>query len=78
MENKPERAIVFELKVEADSEEDLSHALSDLATQIACGELSEASVSGGYSWSHVYSVKRNVITHDEYFEQINVLLGKEA
>ena len=77
MNEKPERAIVFTLKIEADSEKELINALNNLTTQFSVGELYESSVSGGYSWSHVYNVKRNNITHDEYFDKVSELLEKE-
>ena len=77
MEEKLERAIVVELKIEADDIGSLVNALHDLATQIAVEQyVPLSSVCGGYSWSHILTSRTHEITHDEYFEQIEKVLSK--
>lgn len=71
MEGKLERAVVFLAKIEADDEDSLVKALHDMATAIAINGLSERSISGGVSWSHIYTSRKNDIDHDEYFRLIN-------
>lgn len=69
-EKGPRRRVVAEIKVGADSWEDLRHELVHLATEIARhGNLSKWSVSGGYSCGHVITTSEDEsVTHDSWAE----------
>lgn len=72
----PKRAIEFRVVIEADTLRDLAHTLFDLSNRVAGGDLSQHSVSGGYSsgYEHWLSVSDHP-THDEYVELLGAYLA---
>jgi hypothetical protein len=71
----PKRAVQFRVDIGADNMRALSSALFNLSNQIAAGQLSSHSVSGGYDsgYEHWLSVSDRP-THDEYVAQLDAWL----
>lgn len=75
-EDSPKRAVQFRVDIGADNLRALSSALFNLSNQIAAGELSAHSVSGGYDagYEHWMTVSDRP-THDEHVAQLNAWLA---
>lgn len=56
---KPQRRHELELTIDADSEDELMHALKEFSTKIALGEMAPSGVSGGCGHSWVYRHTEN-------------------
>ena len=74
--NKPERAHVLILKIEADDINSLVGVLRSIEADFILGKQSSQSTMGGASGSHVYNYRKNDITHDEYFVALEKELEK--
>lgn len=71
----PTRAYRLTLKLEADSREDLSNALMQMAGQIDRDQLS-VGVSGGPSSGAIYELLHNSNqTHENYFREVHKYLA---
>lgn len=67
----PRRAFVFELKIGADTRNDLIGALRQLEFEIGAEQLTEGT-SGGYSSGYTYKLDVDEsITHDGYFDALD-------
>lgn len=66
----PRRRVVADIKIQADSWEELQHHLNGLATDIAMyGCLSSNSISGGCSSGHIITTNEDPsITHESWAE----------
>lgn len=72
--NKPERAYVLDLRVEADSLDDLIGYLRSFETELYMEQVSTG-VSGGYSAGSIYSLKINEgVTHDSWWQEMQKYL----
>lgn len=75
-DNAPRRAYVLELKIGADSRNDLIGALRQLEFLIEAEELT-AGVSGGYGSGYTYKLDVDEsITHESYMAAIEQFLTK--
>ena len=73
--NKPERKVVFTLKVEADDRRSLASALFNIATQVDREEIGGTGVSGGCNSGYIYEYREgDGPTPDEYFAQLRAYL----
>jgi len=72
----PVRAFRFTLRLDADSRDDLTQALENIATRIALDELTTG-VSGGYGSGYSYELLNDPSqTHERYFADLNAWLAK--
>jgi hypothetical protein len=74
---KPVRAVTLELKIEADTRQDMIYTLQIIATDIAMGKMTKG-CSGSYSSGYTYEYKESDSpTHDEWFEHLTKYLEQE-
>ncbi len=77
MTTKPRRAYMLELKIGADTKNDLIGVLRQLEFEIGADLLTQG-VSGGYSSGYTYKLDIDEsITHDSYIEALNGYLAEE-
>jgi hypothetical protein len=78
MSEKPRRAHVLDLKISADTLDDLIAGLKMFATDLRLGQVSTRGVSGSPSvgWMYDYSVDESW-THDRYFEAIEETIAND-
>lgn len=70
----PRRRFLLELKLGADTKEDLLHELEEIRSQIMRGELFGRCMTGGYSIGYTLELTEDpAVTHDSYFEAIKNL-----
>jgi hypothetical protein len=70
-EELPQRAFVLELKVGADTRDDLIGVLRQLEYEIGADKLTEG-VSGGYSSGYSYKLTVDEsMTHDRYTDELD-------
>ena len=76
--DKPERARVLTLELQADSDDDLAGALTALAAAVDRGELTKG-VSGGARSGYIYELRDgNCADHDEYFARLSAYLAEST
>lgn len=72
---KPQRRHELQLTIDADSEDELLHALKEFSTKIAREELSVSGVSGGCTYSWMYRHIENADqTPDGYQKELQAWL----
>lgn len=78
MAELPRRAWVMELKIGADTPEEIERALEQIATAFAMGGLRSGFCSGGCAsgWSG-HTSHDPEMTHERYFEDIAAMRAKE-
>ena len=70
----PVRACRFTLDMQADNRQELIDALSNMADQLARGELTKGVSGGPYSgWTYEF-IENEHPTHDEYFAEVRAYL----
>ncbi|WP_175777475.1 hypothetical protein [Burkholderia anthina] len=75
MSEAPKRAVQFEAIIQADTPEDLSNALTNMAALIAAGEMPVRSIGGGvYTSHHCTLVVSDHPTHEEYVARLQTYL----
>lgn len=73
-DDKPHRAVILTVTIEADTRQAMIDALDGIGQQIARGELTTG-VSGGYNNGYIYSyVENDGPSHDEYWDQLSIYL----
>lgn len=75
----PRRRVRFNLRLQADSWDDVSKALLDLSTEVALGNWRGPNgASGGPGAGYtIESDEDETVTHDSYFEALNEYLARE-
>ena len=76
--SKPQRACVLIAKIEADTPQDMSAHLEQLARDIDRKELGQTSISGGYSSGHILTYSEcGEPSHDEWFKDLQAHLEEK-
>jgi hypothetical protein len=77
-DNKPERARVLTLELQADTDAELADALRNVASLIDRGRLTNG-VSGGYSSGYIYDLRDgNCPDHDAFAQRLRRYLDRMA
>lgn len=64
----PKRRFTLEITIDADSEDDLCHALDEFSLKVACRDIAEGpGLSAAWAWSWLYRLtERKGQTGDQY------------